>query len=261
MPGDSSAELLLPRGEVPEGAAVGSQHELFVHLDSENRPVGTLKRPRLFLGEVAFLRITDTTRFGAFADWGLTKDLLVPFAEQTTEPKVGDVHPIALYLDKSDRLAGTMRVSEFLEIGNHDIQLDSWVTGEAWRRDPDRGIFVILERRYVGLLPASEPTTLGRGDRAEFRIANRLQDGKLELSQRGHAHEELDKDAARILEKLRAASPPRVGDNSPPEQIRELFGLSKKAFKRAAGRLLRERSVRLDIDGMLVAEPRPASAP
>jgi predicted RNA-binding protein (virulence factor B family) len=110
---------------------------------------------------------------------------------------------------------------------------------------------VILERRYLGLLPAREPHQLHRAQAARFRIAHILHDGKLELSLRGLGHEELDHDAARILAALSRPAAPRVGDHSSPEQIRQLFGLSKKAFKRAVGRLLKQGQVTLDSHGHL----------
>lgn len=249
--------LLLPRGEVPEGAREGDAISVFVHLDSEDRPIATTREPRLTLGEVAFLQVTDLARFGAFVDWGLPKELLVPRAEQTRDLRVGERHPIGLVVDDTGRLAGTMRVSEMLGVGG-DFELDEWVAGEAWRKEPELGVFVIVERRFVGRLPESEPNTLARGESARFRVASVLPDGKIELSLRGHAHEEVESDAQRILAALGRPGAPRVGDRSSPEQIRALFGLSKKAFKRAAGRLLKERAVAIDRDGFLVPGPRGA---
>jgi predicted RNA-binding protein (virulence factor B family) len=243
--------LLLPGREVPEGAAEGDEVEVFVYLDSEDRPIATTTSPKLVLGEVRFLAITDVTRFGAFVDWGLQKDLLVPHAEQTRETRVGDRHPIGLYLDDTERLAGTMRISEMLG-DPPDLPLDAWVEGEAWRKEPELGVFVIVQRTFVGLVPASEPTALSRGQAARFRVASVLPDGKIELSLRGHAHEELENDALTILSLLARPGTPRVGDRSSPDQIRAVFGLSKKAFKRGTGRLLKQGAVRIDGDGFLV---------
>lgn len=252
---DDARTILLPGAEVPAGTKVGDVLPLFVHLDSEDRPVATLRSPKVTLGEVAFLEITDVTDFGAFAAWGLAKDLLVPFAEQTREVRIGDRQPIGLYLDDTGRLAGTMRVSELLAARGR-FDLDEWVEGESWRLEPEIGTFVIVERRFVGLIPASEPHALSRGQAARFRIAHIQPDGKIELSLRGHAHEEVESDAARILEALLRPNPPRVGDRSDPEVIRATFGLSKKAFKRAAGRLLKEGAVAIDQDGFLVPARR-----
>jgi predicted RNA-binding protein (virulence factor B family) len=248
--------VLLLGSEIPEGAKEGDALEVFVHRDSEGRPLATRRRPKVELGQVAFLAVTSTTEFGAFVDWGLEKELLVPFAQQTTDLVVGARHPVGLYVDDTGRLAGTTRVSELLR-GTRAArwELDAWVDGEAWRNDPDIGLFVIVERAFVGLVPASEPHPLARGEAARFRITNVLPDGKIELSLRGHAHEELARDAHHILRALGRPDTPPVGDRSSPEVIREVFGLSKKAFKRAVGRLLKERAVSVDEKGIVTVAP------
>ncbi len=248
--GADAETILLPGAEIPEGAEVGQTLEVFVYLDSEDRPVATLRAPLVELGDVAFLAVTALTSFGAFFDWGMPKELLVPLVEQTRDVRVGERHPVGLYVDDTGRLAGTMKIAELLgERG--DFQLGEWVEGEAWRNEPELGLFVIVEQRFVGLLPAGEPHRLSRGEKAEFRVATVLPDGKIELSLRGHAHEELATDAALVLEVLARPATPKVGDRSDPEEIRALFGLSKKAFKRAAGRLLKLGQAHLDADGFL----------
>jgi predicted RNA-binding protein (virulence factor B family) len=245
---DDQAVILLPRSEVPEGARAGDELDVFVHLDSDDRPIATMRAPRIALGEVAFLTVKDVTRIGAFFDWGLVKELLVPFAEQTRDVMRGERHPIGLYLDDSRRLAGTMRVSEMLR-SKGEFRDDEWVEGEVWRVEPGIGTFVIVERAFVGLLPESEPHALVRGDRGRFRIANVLVDARIELSLRGHAHEELENDARRILELLSRPGGAKIGDRSSPEVVRATFGLSKKAFKRAAGRLLRDGAIEVNAEG------------
>ncbi len=246
---DDIPPLLLPSAEVPADASPGDSLEVFVYLDSETRPIATRVRPKIVLDEVAFLEVTDLAPFGAFVDWGLTKELLVPLAEQTRPLAVGDRHPIGLYVDASGRLAGTMRVAEMLAPGG-DFEVGSWVQGEAWRNEPRIGLFVILERRFVGLVPSDEPHTLQRGDAASFRVATRLEDGKVTLSLRRLALEERPEDAERILSTLRGGRH-RVGNHSSPAQVRALFGMSKKAFKRAVGLLLREGKVDFDPEGNL----------
>ncbi|HWL85914.1 MAG TPA: S1-like domain-containing RNA-binding protein [Polyangiaceae bacterium] len=243
--------LLLLGSEIPEGAETGQVLDVFVYLDSEGRPLATTRTPKLELGEVAFLEVTALTSFGAFVDWGLAKELLVPFAEQTTEMQVGARHPIGLYVDGAKRLAGTMRVAEMLR-SQAEFEQGEWVAGEAWRNDPDIGLFVIIERSFIGLVPKDEPHALSRGEAAQFRVANVLPDGKIELSLRGHAHEELEKDGQKILDGLARPGAPRVGDRSSPEEIRALFGLSKKAFKRAVGRLLKQGTLSMDANGFLI---------
>lgn len=243
--------VLLPGAEIPENAEVGDVLRVFASLDSEDRPVVTLRPPKIALGDVAFLEVTDVTHFGAFVDWGLPKELLVPHALQTKDVRVGEKHPIGLVRDDTGRLAGTMRIAELLR-EQGQFKLDDWVPGEAWRYDPKIGVFVILERKYVGLIPAHEPQKLSRGEAGKFRITSILPDGKIELSLRGHAHEEAENDAAHVLAVLRGKSAPRVGDHSSPDEIRQWFGLSKKAFKRVVGNLLKSGQVSLDRDGFVV---------
>jgi hypothetical protein len=243
--------LLLPDREVPAGAAIGDVLSVFVYLDSEERPIATTTTPRLALGEVAFLDVTAVTSIGAFVDWGLGKELLVPFAEHACELRVGDRHPFGLYLDKSGRLAATMYVGELFG-DRRRVTVGEWLEGVAWRNDPDIGLFAILERRFVGLVPADEPHALGRGEAARFRVTATWPDGKVVLSLRPLAHQAQAGDAARILERLSGQDAPRVGDRSDADEIRALFGLSKKAFKRAVGHLLKSRAVTIDRDGFVV---------
>jgi hypothetical protein len=206
---------------------------------------------KLELGEVAFLEVMAITDVGAFVDWGLEKELLVPFAEQSRELAAGDWEFIGLYMDKSERPAGTMFVNDFL-IERRRVEVDEWIEGVAWRNDPDIGLFAILERRFVGLVPADEPHALGRGEAARFRVTATWPDGKVVLSLRPLAHQAQAGDAARILERLSGQDAPRVGDRSDADEIRALFGLSKKAFKRAVGHLLKSRAVTIDRDGFVV---------
>ncbi|MBA3454814.1 MAG: nucleic acid-binding protein [Deltaproteobacteria bacterium] len=255
VPDDATPDdvaILLPAREVPDDAREGDDVLVFVHLDSEDRPIATTREPKLTLGEVTFLEVTATTPIGAFVDWGLPKELLIPFAQQSRELFVGERQPIGLYVDNTGRLAGTMFVTDLLSHRPPKVELDEWVEGEAWRNDPDIGLFAILERSYVGLVPASEPHKLKRGEVAKFRVSSILPDGKLVLSLRQQAHKEIESDAGRILAVLNRVDPPRVGDKSDPETIRTLFGLSKKAFKRAVGRLLKEGTVIIDDTGSVI---------
>lgn len=244
--------VLLPRAELAEEPQVGDELQVFLYLDTHDRPIATTRAPALTLHEVAFLEVSDTTRVGAFVEWGLPKQLLVPFAEQTRELRRGERHPIGLIQDSSGRLAGTMRIRELLHEGG-DFRVGEWVDGEAWREEEGVGVFVILERRFLALLPEREPHDLRRGKAASFRIAHVWPDGRVELSLRGHAHDELESDATHVLRVLTSEDAPRVSDHSSPEQIRAHFALSKKAFKRAVGRLLKQGQVTLAADGRVVA--------
>jgi predicted RNA-binding protein (virulence factor B family) len=247
--------LPLPAAEVPARPAIGDVLSVFVHLDSDDRPIATTRVPKLARGEVAMLTVVDVTPFGAFVNWGLRKDLLVPLREHTRALRVGDTCAIGLYLDDTGRLAGTMRVAELLGASSLDDDAgdgpNDWREGVAWREEPGLGLFVILEKRTLALLPSSEPHTLHVGDSARFRITHVHPDRKAEVSLRRLKHEELEPDADHLFALLSGSSPPDIGDGSTPEQIRGALGISKKAFKRAAGRLLKGGRITIDGSGFL----------
>ena len=205
---------------------------------------------KLELGQVGFLEVTDLVPFGAFVDWGLPKELLVPFAEQLCEMRKGDRYAIGVIKDDQGRFTGTQRIAAMLH-ALPPFKVNDWVEGEAWRKEPKLGVFVIVEKQYLGLVPESEPHELQRGTAAKFRVSQVLIDGKIQLSLRRKAYEEMPDDAARVLTRLEQGCIP-VSDATDPETIRLLFAMSKKAFKRAVGRLLKQGIVSHDADGYVV---------
>jgi len=219
-------------------------------ISRDSRAVAASTGACLELGQVGFLQVTQLVAFGAFVDWGLPKELLVPFAEQTTDMAEGERYAIGVIKDDQGRFVGTQRVSEMLR-EPPPFSVNDWVEGQAWRRDPNLGVFVIVEKKYLGLLPGSEPNKLTRGAIERFRVSQVLVDGKIQLSLRRKAFEELDADAERVLTRLKGA-PVRVSDATSPDVIRSLFGLSKKAYKRAVGRLLKQGAAALDAEGFVV---------
>ena len=251
---EKTEPIPLPIGEVPEGTKAGDVLKVFVYLDSEDQPIATTRTPKITLGEVDFVMVSDIAPFGAFVSWGLKKDLLVPHREQVRKMRVGERHAVGLYIDDTGRLAGTTRIAEMLHSGG-DYERDARVPGVAWREEAGLGLFVILEKRFLALLPSSEPHRLYPGDVGKFRIAHVHPDGKIEVSLRGLKHEEMEVDAAHLLEVLRAPKAPRLGDASTPAVIKSALGISKKAFKRAAGRLLKMNHVEIDDEGYLRLKP------
>lgn len=243
----SDETVLLPNRDAPD-VDDGTELEVFVYLDTEDRLIASIKRPVLTLGEVGFLLCRDTAPFGAFFDWGLTKELLCPLAMQTREVRVGDFVPVGVIRDDTGRLAGTMRISEMLA-APPQVELGEWVKGQLLRVEPGLGAFFIIARRWLGLVPHHEPHALRRGDEARLRVSKVHKDGKVELSLRALAHEQRGDDGELILAVLRTKNPPRLGDHSDPDEIRAVFGLSKKAFKRAVGGLLKAGKVVVGRDG------------
>lgn len=253
-PAVHSEPIVVARVELPPGIREGSTVEAFVLQDAQGQWTASFEQPKLQVGEVAFLRVASVVEFGAFVEWGLRKDLLVPSAEQGRALHSGETQPFGLILDRRGRLTGTSHFRKLLDLVPAPFAEGVWVEGEAWRNEPGIGLFVIVAKRWLGLVPAAEPHTQERGQAARYRVSQVLADGKLELSLRGPARDELENDAERILAILQRPNPPKVGDETSPDQVRALFGISKKAFKRALGVLLKRDAIQLDGNGFAVAQ-------
>ena len=233
--------VLLPRHDVPEGAAIGDKVRVFLYRDSKDRLIATTRTPALTLGTIAVLKVRETGKIGAFLDWGLEKDLLLPFREQTKRVQEGEECLVALYEDKSGRLCATMNVYPYLK-KNSPYRPGDTVHGRIYETSRNFGIFVAVDDMYSGLIPKWEASDALRiGEVVEARVTNVKEDGKLDLSVRGKAYQQIDDDAAlvmRVIEEYAGALP--FGEKVSPEVIMREFGLSKAAFKRAVGRLLKE---------------------
>ena len=233
--------VLLPRHDVPEGAAIGDKVRVFLYRDSKDRLIATTRTPALTLGTIAVLKVRETGKIGAFLDWGLDKDLLLPFREQTKRVHEGEECLVALYEDKSGRLCATMNVYPYLK-KNSPYRPGDTVHGRIYETSRNFGIFVAVDDMYSGLIPKWEASDALRiGEVVEARVTNVKEDGKLDLSVRGKAYQQIDDDAAlvmRVIEEYAGALP--FGEKVSPEVIMREFGLSKAAFKRAVGRLLKE---------------------
>ena len=242
--------LLLPRRQVPDGAAVGDTVNVLLYKDSEDRLIATVRESKLVVGKLAFLRVVQVTKIGAFLDWGLERDLFLPFKEQTKKPQPGESCLVAMYVDKSERLCATMRIYEHL-CAESPYQKGDSVTGTVYEIKP-LGAFVAVDDRYFGLIPSSEVyQVFVPGETVTGQVMKRRADGKLDLRVRRKAYKQLDTDADAIWQKLeKAGGFLPFHDRSEPEEIKAMFGLSKAAFKRAAGRLLKEGKIRMTEEGM-----------
>jgi predicted RNA-binding protein (virulence factor B family) len=238
--------VLLPKKQVPEDTREGDRLKVFIYRDSSDRLIATTAKPKLSVGEYGFLTVREITRIGVFLDWGLEKDLLLPYHEMTSQLEEGQDILAALYVDKSDRLAATMKVYPYLK-KDSPYQKGDKVRGYVYQIAGNFGCFVAVDGVYSGLLPKSEPSDLKVGQTAEFRVTGVKDDGKLDLSQRKEAYVQMDEDAEKILNKIQkdfGGSLP-FDDKADAVRIREVFGLSKNAFKRAVGRLYKERRILL----------------
>ena len=244
--GTSEERVLLPKKEVPKEIEIGDPVEVFLYKDSSDRLIATTAEPKITLGELAVLTVKDTGKIGAFLDWGLPKDLLLPFKEQTAKVKKGDQVLVALYVDKSGRLCATMKVYEKLRTDS-PYKKDDHVEGIIYETSDNFGVFVAVDNCYSALIPKREAFgKLRVGDRVSARVLKVREDGKLDLSVREKAFLQMDTDAALIMKRMEEyGGKLPFTDKADPELIKQEFGLSKNAFKRAVGRLLKEGRIKI----------------
>ncbi|HIT13732.1 MAG TPA: S1 RNA-binding domain-containing protein [Candidatus Scatomonas merdigallinarum] len=239
--------VLLPAKQVPEGAGPGTELEVFLYKDSSDRLIATTREPRLTLGETALLTVAEVGRIGAFLDWGLEKDLLLPYREQTGPVKKGDQVLAALYIDKSQRLCATMKVYHYLKQHSPYVIGDQ-VKGRVYEISRNFGVFVAVDDQYSALIPRREAQ--GRyqvGQELSLRVTEVKEDGKLTVSARQKAYLQIGQDAELVLEAIeKAGGRLDFDDKASPEKIDEELGLSKAAFKRAVGHLLKEGKIQLE---------------
>lgn len=239
--GNEEERVLLPKKQVPEGLEIGDPVEVFLYKDSSDRLIATTNEPKVTLGELAVLTVADTGKYGAFLDWGLEKDLFLPFRQQTAKVEKGDQCLVTLYIDKSERLCATMKVYGMLR-QDSPYKKDDKVKGIIYDTSPEFGVFVAVDNQYSALIPKKEAYgNLRVGHVVEARVTEVKEDGKLNLSVRSKIPEQMDKDAKLIWERLQKyGGELPFTDKAAPEVIQKEFGLSKSAFKRAVGRLLKE---------------------
>ncbi len=244
-------KVLLPAKEVPADAKTGDILSVYIYRDSEDRLIATTRKTSLEVGKLALLRVKEVGKIGAFLEWELEKDLLLPFKEQTTRVNPHDECLVALYVDKSGRLCTTMKIYSYLETDS-PYQKDDKVEGLVYEISGRFGAFVAVDNRYSGLIPAKEPMKgIQVGDRVQARVAGVLEDGKLTLSLREKAYIQSGKDAEKILQMLEEGSgflP--FNDKAEPELIREKTGMSKSEFKRAVGNLYKQRLIVIEPEGI-----------
>ncbi|MBE5829367.1 MAG: S1 RNA-binding domain-containing protein [Butyrivibrio sp.] len=237
----SEEKVLLPAKQVPQGADPGSKVEVFIYKDSDDRLIATTSEPKIMLGDVRVLKVKETTRIGAFMDWGLEKDVLLPFKEQTAKVKAGDDVLCAMYIDKSSRLCVTMNVYKYLK-SDSPYKKDDKVMGTVYEMSDNFGAFVAVDDIYSGLIAKKELYgNLKIGDRISARVVSVKEDGRLNLSVREKAYLQMDTDAEKIYAMIKDnGGRLKFTDKASPDLIKEKTGMSKNEFKRAVGRLLKE---------------------
>lgn len=245
--------VLLPAKQVPEGMKIGDKIEVFLYKDSKDRLIATTNTPLLLMKEVKVLKVAQVGKMGAFLNWGLEKDLFLPFREQTRPVREGDECLVSLYVDKSSRLCATMKVYHYLNL-NSPYKKEDRVEGLVYEISDNFGAFVAVDDKYSGLIPKKELYgTVKVGDRITARVTGVKEDGKLDLSIREKALTQIMIDAEKVIQVIESfdgALP--FNDKANPEVIKREMQMSKNEFKKAVGHLLKkgkieitEKSIRL----------------
>ena len=239
-PEEKENRILLPAKQVPEGCNVGDCIEVFVYRDSSDRMIATTKEPKLVMGQVAELTVAQIGKIGAFLDWGLEKDLFLPFKQQKRRVKQGEKVLVSLYIDKSNRLCAPTNVYENLR-SDSPYKKDDKVVGRVYEISDNFGAFVAVDNQYSALIPKKELYgNVALGEDVEARVIDVLPDGRLTLSIRERGLMQIEKDAQELLALLDSYSGVLpFTEKADPEVIRRETGMSKNEFKRAVGHLLK----------------------
>lgn len=250
---DDETTILLPKKQLPENVKIDDEIEVFIYRDSKDRLISTTKKPFAQIGELAYLEVVENTKIGAFLDWGLEKDLFVPFKQQQYEMKSGKKYLVTVYEDKSGRLCATTSIFELLS-SESPYKKDDIVKGTVYRVKEDLGVMVAIDNKYRGLIPQNEHfNKISAGEIIEARVIKVREDGKLDLSQRKVAHEQMGTDAEIIMNELiENGGFLNLNDKSAPEEIKRRFSMSKNSFKRAIGRLYKEKKITITEEGIKI---------
>lgn len=244
---DDELRVLLPEKQCPEGTETGDELEVFLYKDSKDRLIATTNHPKLILGGLAVLQVVEVGAIGAFLDWGLEKDLFLPYKEMTSRVQTGDEILATLYIDKSRRLCASMKKLYDLLRKDAPYQKGDTVSGRVYEFSGNFGTFVAVDDCYSAMIPAHEDCSMLKiGDVIEAKVINVKPDGKLDITLREKAYVQMDADADRVMaviEEFAGVLP--FTDKASPEVIKRETGLSKNAFKRAVGRLYKERRIEI----------------
>ena len=251
LDGGDQGKILLPKKQVPEGSRPGDALKVFIYLDSEDRIIATTQRPRARTGQVARLEVKDVNDFGAFLDWGLAKDLFLPFSEQSHRVEVGEHCVVYVYTDNTGRIVSTTRLNRFISDFSEEYQ-----TGEQVRLiitgRTDLGYKAVINDRHWGLIHHDRIRQAIRpGQRMDGYICRVREDKKIDLMLEPAGYKKVDNLSDRILKKLKESNGfLAIGDKSPAELIEMHFGVSKRVYKMAIGKLYKQRIIAIESNGI-----------
>lgn len=244
---EDEERVLLPSKQVPEGLKPGDKIKVFLYKDSKDRLIATTNTPKLVMGQYTALEVKEVGKIGAFLDWGLEKDLFLPYKQMTMKVRQGDEVLVSLYIDKSSRLCASMRGLYDLLSKESPYKKDDTVTGRVYEFSDNFGTFVAVDDKYSARIPRHEDCSYLRvGDIIDAKVTDVKEDGKLDLSLREKAYIQMDADVLKVMEIIESyAGVLPFSEKASPEVIKRETGLSKNAFKRAVGRLYKERKIDL----------------
>lgn len=253
---EDKQEILLPNKYVPKSLKIGDKLEVFIYTDSEDRLIATTLEPKVHLNSIAYLKCVDVNKYGAFFDWGMEKDLMVPFSEQALKVKAGKEYLIYLYRDeKTNRLVGSTKVAKFLrenkvELKNGD-KVELLVSGET-----EIGYRVIVDKKHFGMIFKNEVfKAIKLGEELTGYVQRVREDNKVDITLNSAKLNDVEVLANKIYERLlKEKGALNISDKSDPEVIYEAFGVSKKAFRRAVGLLYSERKITINPQSILLVE-------
>ena len=253
LDGESQGRLLLGRSQCPEGVAPGDTLNVFVYLDAQGDPVPTSKKPAAELGQVAWLEVVSANDLGAFVDWGLPKDLFIPFAEQQHKLIKGRYTLVKIYLDNQGRLAGSTRIDHWIKDEPQGLKQGEKVSLMIADKT-ELGFKAIINHECWGLLYSNELyRRIRKGQQIEGYVKRIREDGKVDLTlnQPGFSKDKIGSVTEKILSSLEENDGfINMTDKSPPPEIYAAFGVSKKVFKQAIGALYKQRRITLESDGI-----------
>jgi len=255
LDGGEHGEILLPRRYLPESWAIGDKLDVFVYLDSEDHVIATTQRPRIMVGRCAYLKVKEVNDFGAFLDWGLSKDLLVPYGEQTTKMKAGNDYVVYCYLDEdTDRIAATTKLHEYLDEYGDDFEPGQAVSLLICGRS-DMGFKAVINNTHLGLIFKGDAfKSLKYGMKLDGFIKAIRDDGKIDLCLQLPGQAGKKELADQILDLLKAqGGVSTLTDKSPPEEIYKQFNVSKGSYKKALGALYKRRMIVIEKDQIKLA--------
>ncbi|MBK9591244.1 MAG: GntR family transcriptional regulator [Crocinitomicaceae bacterium] len=252
LDGGESGEILIPTRYVPKNAKVDEYLDVFIYHDSEDRLIATTETPLAQVDQFAYLKVKQLTQVGAFLEWGLMKDLLVPFREQKYEMFNNTSYLVRVYLDKvSKRIAATTKLDRYIDNVPYDYEEGQEVDLIIWEKT-DLGYKVIINDEHTGLLYANEIfTPVHVGMKTKGFIKRLREDEKIDVSLQKQGFVHVDETSQMILEKLKTRGGfIEANDNTSPESIKHMFGISKKVFKKAIGSLYKERLITIEDRGI-----------